>query len=105
MGILLSLLIPALPSLIQVVEHLFGAGTGAAKMEAILAMVKHLIPNLQLPAGTTAGTITDDQIKGAVEVILANLKDQNKLAMPLPNPIPAVNELWIGRGSFVKITV
>lgn len=102
---LLSLILPAIPSLVQLVEKLFGAGTGATKLDTVVQMIKQLIPNIKLPPGVTDGSITDDQIKGAIESVLSNLKASGQINSPLPTAAPLGTDLYIVHGPLTKINL
>lgn len=103
MGAILSFLIPAVPTLVKLVESVFvQRGAGGDKMKAVLKAVRALVDQL-----ADSGAIqkderpNDDQLRGVIESILSQMK-----AAPggiLGADGAAAGELYLVRGTVIPL--
>lgn len=105
MGALLALLLPLLPSLIQGVEKIFTKpSSGPDRMDAVLQAIRQILAKLQttgtLPDGTPVpkDPVTDDALRGMIEVVLQNLKVSGQLLAPV-----VAGDLYVLRGTVTAI--
>ena len=89
MGAVLALLLPAIPSLVNLAETLFAKKpkSGPDKLNAVTQTLQVLLTQLK-----SAGLISTDSLMpsaeglhGAIEAVLANQKATGQLGQPIPS--------------------
>ncbi len=95
MGLLIPLLLPLIPGLIQTVEAIFQKPkSGTDKMSAVLAALRGILTQMfaagQVPAGVPVDSAgkpiqpTDATMQGIIETVLAQLKASGQMTQSTP---------------------
>lgn len=83
MGTVLALLLPAIPSIVNLVENLFSkkSNAGTDKLNSAQQMLQVLLSQLEAAGLIPTGSVkpTPDAIQGAIEAVLAQLKASGQL--------------------------
>src|SRR5690242_6519195 len=102
MGTVLALLLPAIPSIVNLVETLFAnkQKAGADKLNSAQQMLQVLLSQLEaaglIPNGSAKPT--PDALQGAIEAVLAQLKATGQLGAQ-----PA-STLYLVQGTITQLT-
>ena len=86
MPALLVALLPLIPGLVQFAERALGAKQGKNKLDVVTQAIRLTLSKLAAPDPAGAEPVTDDIIRGAVEAVLAQMRESGSLAAPSTTP-------------------
>lgn len=86
MPAILATLLPLIPGLVQFAERALGGRQGKNKLDVVVQAIRLTLSKLAAPDTAGAEPVTDDLIRGAVEAVLAQMRESGSLAAPSTVP-------------------